>query len=226
MKRVILYGYGQTGKAIFNELSKKYDVRIVKRNTWFKKRKFSEGEIIILAIGNLSKLIGKKWKSTYDIRLEETKRNKKSVEIFAKKVKNINLPMIILTNNADMFERYLRDKLNRKNIFAFGKALDEKRFSLFLGKKVKVAGYHGLALPVLNKKHEEDYLKIIKKVDDSLLSSFNKKNLDYVKIAQAFLDNFKEITMPSKEPKLNEVEKSILNKFKKKFEGDYNRIFR
>ena len=225
MKRVILYGYGQTGKAIFNELSKKYDVRLVKRNTWLKKRKFSKGEVIILAIGKLSKLIGKKWKSTYDIRLEETKKNKKSVERFARKVKNINLPIIVLTNNADMFERYLRNKLNRKNIFAFGKVLDEKRFSLFLGKKVKVVGYHGLALPVLNKKNKEDYFKIIKKVDNSLLGSFNKKNLDYIKIAQTFSDNFKEIMISSKEPKLNEVEKSILNKFKKKFEEDYNRIF-
>jgi hypothetical protein len=226
MKRVILYGYGQTGKAIFNELRKKYDVRVVKRNTWLKKREFSKGEVIILAIGNLSKLIGKKWKSTYDIRLEETKKNKKSVERFARKVKNINLPIIILTNNADMFEKYLRAKLKRTNIFAFGKVLDEKRFSLFLGKKIKVAGYHGLALPILSKKNKEDYFKVIKKVDNSLLNSFNKKKLDYVKIAHTFSENFKETMILSKAPKLNEVEKSILNKFKKKFEEDYNRIFK
>jgi malate/lactate dehydrogenase len=226
MNVIAIYGLGKTGRAIYNKLKDNYKIIKVEKYTFFKKKKLSEADLIILCAGNLSKLLGRNFKSTHDVRLNETVLNKKIVDKFIKLMDNLNKPIIVVTNQSDMFERYLRKNLNRKNIYSFGKSLDRIRFSNYLGKKVNIAGFHGLAIPLIKKNKKEAYLKIMKECDDKMLKSLISKKVDYETIADVFAEDLKKFSWDDKKPKLNKVEKELLGDIQIKFNGDYNKIFK
>lgn len=226
MDVIAIYGIGKTGRAIYNKLKYNYKLIKIEKYTFFKKKKLSEADLIIFCAGNLSKLLGRNFKSTHDSRLNETILNKKIVDKFIKEMDNLNKPIIVVTNQSDMFERYLRENLNRKNIYSFGKSLDKIRFSNYLGKKVDIAGFHGLAIPLIKKNKKEDYIKIMKEVDNKLLKSLISRKIDYETIANVFAEDLKRFPWNYKKPKLNKVEKKLLEEIQIKFNKDYNKIFK
>lgn len=227
MKTIVIYGYGKTGKAIADNLRNKYKIIPIRSKTFFKKNKLQKADIIVLsAAGNIKSLRKKKFETTHQLRLAETAINKKIVKTFSKKVKNMDIPIIIVTNNSDLFTRYLKELLKRENIYSFGLILDRLRFSKILSKNIEVVGYHGLAIPLINKKKEGDYLRLIKQEDDQVLEGFYKRGISYEFVGKAFQEYFKNFEKKGKRISLNKVETELLRKVTKKLNDDYIRMLK
>lgn len=225
--RIVVWGYGKTGRAIFKELkeNKKNSLILIKKNSLFKQKKLLKGDLIILCFGSLSRFLGKNFISTYETRLQETRNNKKVFEKFLPILKKVKVPIIIVTNHSDMWERYLKEKLNKKDIFAFGKSLDSERFSILTGRDIEAVGPHGLTVPILNSNDNREYLSLIQTVEKKLLKLFKTKKLNYDQIGKNFARNYLNLIRKKKPQKLNRIEKDLIRKANLKLEEDYKKIF-
>ncbi|MCR4327610.1 MAG: hypothetical protein NUV46_03450 [Nanoarchaeota archaeon] len=226
--KTVLWGYGKTGRAIYRELKKdpKNNIKIIRKNTLFKKNKLLNNDLVIISFGNPSKILGKNFKSTYESRIYETEYNKQIFEESLPLLKLIKSPIIVVTNQPDIWVMYLKSNLNKENIFSFGTSLDREEFSNLVGRKIEGVGPHGLVIPLLNSKHKKDYFDLINKSEKILLQKFKSNNLNYTQMGINFAKNYKEILKKKKPFKLNNIEKDLIKKSLLRIERDYKRIFK
>jgi len=226
--KIAIYGVGKTGREIVKELRNKKNVELIKihKRTLFKRNKLAKSDLIVLCAGNLSKLLGKDSKSPYEVRVDETKLNKGIINEFVNLYFGLKIPIIVLTNQSNMWEKYLRKKLKSSKIFAFGESLDKERYCDTLGREVEVVGPHGLTIPLLKSNKKGDYLKSIKKEQKMMGESFSQNDLNYNFIGKNFAKNYLGMLKEKKRKKLNKIERDLLEKVNLRFKKDYEKIFK
>jgi len=209
MTKILFIGMGDTAKAITQELlkNKDYSIYFISPNKEIvngAKQITNEDKIdpsyVVLAFSSISPEdrinLTNKVKTTYDLRHAEFKENIKIINSYLPNLKKLkeNTKIIVISNPIDELTNYLSTKLPNKEILGFGMQLDVKRFSSILGKKVDCVGLHGIAVPVINEKSKEKYIKLSKQVDKELFTYVHNKGIPAQFVGKEFSKFLKKLT--------------------------------
>jgi malate/lactate dehydrogenase len=209
---ILLIGFGKTGQEIAKELDKS-NHKIFFNSPSKKESKFSQVSLdkipknidcIIFTLSTLSneerKELTSKVETTYDLRHAELNQNINAIKEYIPFLKKIDTKLIVVVSNPiDEITNYLFKKLPNKEIFGFGMQLDVKRFSKALNKEIDCVGLHGLAIPLINSKSNEDYEDLSNKVDKELFDFVNEHGIPHKVAGKEFVNFFEKLTSKKEE---------------------------
>ena len=215
-QNITIYGSGRLGQAIAKYFP---GAVMIDKETKDKKVLLLNSDNIIVTCRGKSKL--KIGSTALETRMNELLDNILGIDELRTTMGDSKKDLTVVTNSVDLVARYLQESLPLARVRAFGLAVDKYRFSEYLGVDVDVVGFHGEAIPVLDLKDEQEYIRIMERVNEISLHNFVNNGINYDLCSKIFFEDFNEPYRPTQKVRLNDVEQRILERTKAKFELSY-----
>ncbi len=215
---IVIYGYGRCGKAIADRIG---CADIIKEETGGRREILMSSDCVIITLNN-----HRDYHSCngYEMRLEEFPSNRPGIDCLIEEARDSEAEVIVVTNPADIFARYISEKLPDRRAEAFGLELDRMRFSSYLRRDVEVVGFHGNAVPLLGGSDIGEYRRVMQKVDRLSVQKFREAGINYDLVAETLINTMLSTGTKKAEMRLNEIEKTLYEETERRFEWDYRRM--